>query len=308
MKPFDLAIDPAKEEKRIIEFIERITKERKYDGVLLLFRNSMNSIVTAQLAAKAVGAGSVQLSVTKEKFQDKDRRRVLNYAQDLLGIPEANIRLFDLGSILEKIEEDHISRTLIAGVPAFSYRLGYTLLRSMDDKFSDLAVEQSGNAKKTFFYKMIATNKIRDRLRVDFAFLTAETENLLVLGSLTKTEWLTGLFTTFGAGHAAHVRPLRELYQTQVYSIARYLGLPGSVREIAESEILPGIQGQYQHFFKLNSADVDRILVRLESKMSIADIINETGLSSEAVERVNHHYIESEYQRMLPLTVKSEIV
>jgi NAD+ synthase len=128
------------------------------------------------------------------------------------------------------------------------------------------------------------------------AFLLAETENLSVIGSTNKTEWLLGFFTKFGTYHAMDFLPLANLYRTQVIQLAEHLKLQDYLTT-KEFKRPPS----YDFFFGLESEEVDRILIRLESGLSVQDITQETNFSPEAIAKVNYYYQASNYARTVPL-------
>ncbi|MFB6137122.1 MAG: NAD+ synthase [Halobacteriaceae archaeon] len=69
-----------------------------------------------------------------------------------------------------------------------------------------------------------AVGNVRARLRMVFEYLDANAADRLVLGATTRSEWLLGYFTKHGDG-AVDLRPLVELYKTEVRDVARHLGL-----------------------------------------------------------------------------------
>jgi NAD+ synthase len=66
---------------------------------------------------------------------------------------------------------------------------------------------------------------ILSRLRMIFLFDAAKRLNALVCGTENRSEHLLGYFTRFG-DEASDLEPLIHLYKTQVYQLAKYLGIP----------------------------------------------------------------------------------
>ena len=60
----------------------------------------------------------------------------------------------------------------------------------------------------------------------------------------------------------------------------------------------------YDYFFKLSSTEVDRILIRLENGISVAEIAKSTGISQKNVETVFNHYQKAEHARKVPIIPK----
>lgn len=62
----------------------------------------------------------------------------------------------------------------------------------------------------------------RSRMIVLYDF--AKAHNLLVAGTENKSEYLLGYFTRFG-DEASDFEPIRHLYKTQIYDLARHMGV-----------------------------------------------------------------------------------
>jgi NH3-dependent NAD+ synthetase len=108
------------------------------------------------------------------------------------------------------------------------------------------------------------------------------------------------LFTKFGTYHAADFLPLADLYRTQVIQLADHLGL----QEFVASE-KNQIPSSFRFLFDLPYEDIDRILVRLESQLSVEEIHKETGFPLKAINKVNYYYVSAEYARQVPLIPKT---
>jgi NAD+ synthase len=63
----------------------------------------------------------------------------------------------------------------------------------------------------------------RERMAILFDF--AKQLKALVIGTGNKTEWLLGYFTIFGDGGYS-LNPIGDLYKTEVWQLARFLGVP----------------------------------------------------------------------------------
>ncbi|MFC6725506.1 NAD+ synthase, partial [Halobium palmae] len=98
-------------------------------------------------------------------------------------------------------------------------------LRPLLDRFEDLvgpAVEPEDRRR--------AIGNVLARLRMTSAYYVANATNRLVLGTTNRTEWLLGYFTKHGDG-GADLRPLAELYKTQLYALAYRMGVPRRIIE-----------------------------------------------------------------------------
>lgn len=66
------------------------------------------------------------------------------------------------------------------------------------------------------------------RLRMSVAYYAANITGRLVCGTSNRTELLLGYFTKHGDG-AADLRPLADLYKTEVKALARHVGVPRTI-------------------------------------------------------------------------------
>jgi NAD+ synthase len=74
----------------------------------------------------------------------------------------------------------------------------------------------------------LAAANIKPRLRMITLYYLAQSHNYLVLGSGNRTEIEVGYYTKYGDG-GVDLLPLGGLYKTQVWELARELGVPQEV-------------------------------------------------------------------------------
>lgn len=74
----------------------------------------------------------------------------------------------------------------------------------------------------------VRRGNVMARVRMIYLFDQAKKRGALVVGTENKSEHYLGYYTRFG-DEASDIEPLRNLYKTQVYELARYLGVPEAV-------------------------------------------------------------------------------
>ncbi|HEY6378071.1 MAG TPA: NAD+ synthase [Candidatus Dormibacteraeota bacterium] len=124
----------------------------------------------------------------------------------------------------------------------------------------------------------------------------------LVIGTSNKTELLLGYGTVHGdMAHA--LNPLGDLYKTQVFELARHLGLPAAVIEKPPSADLWEGQSDEQEL-GFTYADVDRLLFHLVDERRSRAELRALGFDEAFVERVLRRLRDNQYKRRLPIIAK----
>ena len=293
--------------EKIANSIETSKEERGMDGVVILFSGYIDSTIIAKIVLDTFEEGEIKLLVRSESKFDK-HTEVLKRSIDYLGIAESQVVHCDVAPIIKPFSSDALIPGRSREVPSLYQPLSYSLLKSslireIEGNTYDM-VGKAESERERLLHKVIAHNKLRSRIQMAVAYLTAETENALLLGTINKTEMLTGLFTKWGHGHCADVMPLGNLYRTQILKLAEYLDIPADISNKAKADLVPGISNKYEYFFELSSYDVDRILVRLEHGLSDTEINNQTEIDSNLIEKVNQYFASSVYTRSAPLIPK----
>ena len=86
----------------------------------------------------------------------------------------------------------------------------------------------------------LGQRNLQARIRMCVLYGIANDREALVMGTTNKSEWEVGYFTKFGDG-ACDIEPIIHLYKTQVYEIARELGVPlGIINKAPSADLWPG--------------------------------------------------------------------
>jgi NAD+ synthetase len=121
----------------------------------------------------------------------------------------------------------------------------------------------------------------------------------LPIGTGNKTERLLGYFT-WHADDAPPVNPIGDLFKSQVWALARYLGVPKPLIDKAPSADLEADQTD-EADLGISYARADAILACLLDGYSEASMI-ERGFSREEVELVCRRVDSTHWKRHLPTT------
>jgi NAD+ synthase len=144
-----------------------------------------------------------------------------------------------------------------------------------------------------------AAGNVQARVRMVYLYQAANADDLLVVGPNNRSELLLGYFTKYGDG-AADVAPLADVYKTEVYELARGLGVDEAIvektptAELWEGQTDPGELGEpYEVIDPILHAYVDE-------DRSVAETADATGEDRETVEEFVEMYEASAHKRRRP--------
>ncbi len=124
----------------------------------------------------------------------------------------------------------------------------------------------------------------------------------LVLGTSNKTEFLLG-YTTLWGDMACAVNPLGDLYKTQVWQLAEFLGVPDEiVGKPPSADLWVGQTDEAELGFTYR--EVDRLLyLMVDKRFTVSELI-EAGYEETFIRNVFHKLQYSQYKRRLPVIAK----
>jgi len=143
---------------------------------------------------------------------------------------------------------------------------------------------------------------IMARSRMLYLYDLSARDGSLVIGTSNKTELLLGYGTLFG-DMASAVNPIGDLYKTQLWGLARHLGIPSELVDKAPSADL--WEGQSDEAdLGFSYADVDMLLyMMLELRMEKASVVA-SGVDGAFYDRVRKMVVRNQYKRMMPVIAK----
>jgi NAD+ synthetase len=135
------------------------------------------------------------------------------------------------------------------------------------------------------------------RTRMIVLFDQSERERALPLGTGNKTERLLGYFT-WHADDSPPINPLGDLFKTQVWALARHLGVPEAiVGKPASADLVEGQTDEGD--FGISYQKADEILNWLVNGYAPADV-EAHGFTREEVEVVYKRLSRTHWKRKLP--------
>jgi NAD+ synthase len=154
------------------------------------------------------------------------------------------------------------------------------------------------------YLQLVAATNFKQRLRTTMEYYHADRTHFAVCGTPNRLEYDQGFFVKGGDG-LADVKPIAHLYKTQVYAMARALGVPDEICSRApttDTFSLP--QGQDEFYYALPYTEMDVCLYARNHDVPAHAVAAEVGLTVDQVERV-YKDIDAKRRATRPLHVTS---
>jgi NAD+ synthase len=136
------------------------------------------------------------------------------------------------------------------------------------------------------YLQLVAATNFKQRTRAMMAYYHADRLNYAVCGTPNRLEYDQGFFVKGGDG-LADFKPIAHLYKSQVYEMARELGVPDEIcnrQPTTDTFSLP--QSQEEFYFALPYEKMDLCLYAHNHNVPAGEVGPVVGLSTEQVHRV----------------------
>lgn len=291
-----LNIDPATEATRISEFIrEKVFKNFKRKGAVIGLSGGIDSAVVGELCVKALGKDRVLGLFLPERESNPISLQFAQKQAEKMGIEAIKV---DITEYLESFQVYERRNAVIKSMfPEFdpAWRFHVTLPQDLLERdrlnYRSITIEDKSGVRRqkridaTDWLAISACQNMKQRTRMMQMYYYAEKSNYIVAGTTNKTELMQGFFVKFGDG-GVDMEPIAHLYKTQVYEVARGLGV---IKEIVERAPSPDTYSlpvtDKEFYFCVDYEILDILLYAYANKVSIEEIERETGLKSEQIGR-----------------------
>lgn len=150
------------------------------------------------------------------------------------------------------------------------------------------------------YLQLIAATNFKQRTRKMIEYYHADRLNYAVCGTPNRLEYDQGFFVKGGDG-LADFKPIAHLYKTQVYALAKALGVPDEIcRRPPTTDTFSLPQSQEEFYFSLPYDKLDLCMYARNHNVAAEDVAPVVGLSTEQVDRVFKD-IETKRRTTLPL-------
>jgi len=169
----------------------------------------------------------------------------------------------------------------------------------INDRIVDISDAVDGYLKNESDASQLRRGNVMARMRMIVLFDQSAKINGLPIGTGNKTERMFGYFTWHG-DDSPPINPIGDLFKTQVWSLARHLGVPAEIIDKPATADL--IRGQTdEEDLGITYALADKILNRLLMGYNVADI-SAAGYNRKDVELVKRRVDSTHWKRHLATT------
>ncbi|MBE0566201.1 MAG: NAD(+) synthase [Krumholzibacteria bacterium] len=313
-----LTIDLEKEAEEICTALrEAVVKRLMRRGAVVAISGGIDSSCSAALAVRAFGPKKVFGLLLPERDSSGASVRLGRQLAEHLGIDHA---VEDIQPTLAAIGcyeryDAAVRRVVPEFGPGWKSKivLPADLLDSDRMNFYRVVVEDpQGNRRSErlplqAYLELVAATNFKQRIRKTMDYYHADRLNYAVIGTPNRLEYDQGFFVKNGDG-AADVKPIAHLYKTQVYAMARHLGLPDAICSSTPTTDTYSLeQGQDEFYFVLPYPEMDLLLWAKNHQVPAAEAAGVMGLTQEQVGRV-YHDIDRKRATTLPLHLTGLLV
>jgi NAD+ synthase len=285
-------------EQVVDEIIEKLRNdvllELKRFGAIVGVSGGIDSSVCLALAVKAFGSDKVKGITMPEKDSDPDSERMARVLASRYGV---EIIKEDLTLILSGYRcyerRDEAVRRICPDFDPSTWKMKINIKKSniysnLPPIFFLTLINNKGDLQEHIlpvkeFLQIVAASNFKQRSRMSMLYYYAELNHYCVIGTPNKHEYQQGFFVKYGDG-GADVMPIANLYKTQVYQLARYLGVPEEIIDrTPTTDTYSAEQTQEEFFYQMPFETMDRYWFAFENNYSAEEVGREMGTSTEQV-------------------------
>lgn len=290
LTPAVLDIDCEAEVARISKWmVETVARTLHKRGVIIALSGGVDSSVCGALAVRAFGSNKVFGLLLPEHDSSARSASLGQQVAEQQGIP---FELQHIGPTLEALgcykqrdaamravfpdyDERWKSKIAISGGTQGRINFFKLIVQSPDGQMHEarLPIRE--------YLQIVAATNYKQRIRKTVEYFHADRLNYAVIGTPNRLEYDQGFFVKNGDG-AADLKPIAHLYKTQVYALARHLGLPEAVCTAKPTTDTYSLaQGQDEFYFALPYDQMDLALWAHNHQRPAAELAEMLGIAEE---------------------------
>jgi len=295
---------------------EDVLHRFKRNGAVVGISGGIDSSVCLGLAAKAFGPEKVLGVMLPEKDSSPDSEILARELAGKFGVKAIKEEITGAlsGFGCYKRRDEAVKRVFPEYDPLnWKMKIGVRqsgLFNNLPPIFYLTVIDKEGNVKDKIlpaneYLQIVASSNFKQRTRMSMLYYHAEALHYAVVGTPNKHEQEQGFFVKYGDG-AGDVMPIGNLYKTQVYQLAEYLGVPkGIIDRTPTTDTYSAEQTQEEFFYQLPFSLMDRFWYGFENGYPPAEVAAVMGETEERVEALFRNFERkrktTEYLRLPPV-------
>ncbi len=292
-----------------------VLRKFRRHGAVVGISGGIDSSVCLAIATKTFGPEKVLGVMLPEKDSSPDSEELARELAATFGVEAIKEEITDAltGYGCYKRRDEAVKRVFPEYDPkTWKMKIGVRqsgLYTNIPPIFYLTIIDRDGNEKDRIlpaneYLQIVAASNFKQRTRMAMLYYHAERLHYAVVGTPNKHEQEQGFFVKFGDG-AGDVMPIGNLYKTQVYQLAEYLGVPkGIIERIPTTDTYSAEQTQEEFFYQLPFHLMDRYWYGFENGYPPAEVAAVMGETTERIEALFRNFERkrntTEYLRMPP--------
>jgi NAD+ synthase len=286
----DLDLEAAAD--RICAMLRDTVKELRKRGLVVGVSGGIDSSTCVALAARALGPNKVQALLMPERDSSSTSGDLGRMVCEHVGV---SYEVEVISPILEgagcyRRRDEAIREVFPEYDETYKQKIVLPPFEDRDrlNYFSIVIQSPGGEIKKArlplkAYLQVVAATNFKQRTRKMMEYYHADRLNYAVIGTPNRLEYDQGFFVKGGDG-LADIKPIAHLYKTQVYAMARHLGLPDPVvNSVPTTDTYTMEQGQDEFYFALPYDQMDLLLWAFNHDVPAAEAGTAMGLTEEQV-------------------------
>jgi NAD+ synthase len=282
-----LRFDAEQERQQIQARMREIVIGFRRRGCVVAISGGIDSSVCAALSVGALGPGRVfglllperdSSGTSTARGRELARHLGINYAvHDIAATLDAigcyTARDEAIRQVVPQFGDGWKQKIVIAGGTEGQFNYFNLVVQSPRGDMSEHRLPHGA------YLQIVAATNYKQRIRKTIEYFHADRLNYAVVGTPNRLEYDQGFFVKNGDG-SADLKPIAHLYKSQVYEMARHLGLPAEIcGAIPTTDTYSLPQGQDEFYFALPYQQMDLALWAYEHGVPPSELADSLGIT-----------------------------